>query len=308
MKNQSKAKNLSLEKSMAKHGFVFVSPVILGFVLIYGEVLLNSVVFSFSDISPGTSSYIQSWVGWNNYYRALLVDPDFIQNLANTLTALLYQIPLVIVFSLFVASILSRRIPGRTFFRTVLFIPAILVTGAIASSNNNAMSSALGSLSGIDTGVVNKVKFSMADLQSLFGNSLLNSSVYSYIVNAINNIFNVINMCGVQILIFIAGLQSISPSIYEAASIEGANGWDCYWKLTFPMIIPMIYVNTVYTIVDSFVGSSNVIMRSVYSVGIEQSKIGLASAMSWIYFAVIAVVLLLVVLILNKMLKKHSIN
>lgn len=102
-------------------------------------------------------------------------------------------------------------------------------------------------LEGISTGAGASGAFTMEDLQNLFGGAVMSSSLYTYILSIINNIFGVINQCGVQILIFIAGLQSISPSVYEAASIEGANGWDCYWKITFPLIGPMIYVNALHS-------------------------------------------------------------
>ena len=280
---------------MAKHGWVFISPLLIGFAVFYLEILVRSALFSFQDVTPGDTSFQTAWVGLRHYYTALFVDTTYLRNLVNATVQLLYNVPLVIIFSLFVATLLNQKLRGSAVFRAIFFIPAVLVTGAIAASTSgNALSAAMNELEGISTGAGASGAFTMEDLQNLFGGAVMSSSLYTYILSIINNIFGVINQCGVQILIFIAGLQSISPSVYEAASIEGANGWDCDWKITFPLIGPMIYVNAIYTVVDSFTGSSNPIMKEVYSLGISQSKIGYASAYAWMYFAVIVLVLLAV--------------
>lgn len=90
-------------------------------------------------------------------------------------------------------------------------------------------------------------------------------------------------------LIFLAGLQSISPSIYEACQIEGATGWETFWKVTFPMISPMILVNAVYTVIDAFTRTDSPATKVAREAGG-----GLGGAMSWIYFLVVAVILLIV--------------
>ena len=88
-------------------------------------------------------------------------------------------------------------------------------------------------------------------------------------------------------LIFLAGLQSISPAIYEACRIDGATAWETFWKITFPMISPMILVNAVYTIIDSFTTESNVVMTFISSVYEKPDGDVLSSAMSWIYFLIV---------------------
>jgi ABC-type sugar transport system permease subunit len=100
-------------------------------------------------------------------------------------------------------------------------------------------------------------------------------------------------------LIFLAGLQSISPAIYEACDIEGATSWETFWKITFPMISPMILVNGVYTIIDSFTSEANVVM--VYIAGKYDLGREFATAMSWIYFTVVMLVIGLVAVIARSM-------
>ncbi len=292
---------------MAKHGWVFISPLVIGFLFFYLEIIVKSFIFSFQEIAAGESNFITTWVGLEHYYNALFVEQDYLRNLVNITTQMLYNVPLVIIFSLFVATLLNQKLPGRSAFRAIFFIPAVLVTGAIAASTSgNALANAMNELDGIATGGISQGTFNMQNFQNLLGGSVLNDSTFNYLLDAINNIFGVVKQCGVQILIFIAGLQSISPSIYEAASIEGANGWDCYWKITFPLITPMIYVNAIYTVVDSFTGSDNVVMKQVYELGIQQSKIGYASAYAWMYFLVILLVLGLIVLIMNLMTRRSK--
>jgi ABC-type sugar transport system permease subunit len=108
----------------------------------------------------------------------------------------------------------------------------------------------------------------------------------TYVVSIVNDVYNIINYSGVQMLIFLAGLQSISPSIYEACRIDGATGWETFWKVTFPMISPMILVNTVYTVIDSFTSSTNTVMGFIQSYYDSTSQV-VSSAMAWVYFIIV---------------------
>lgn len=300
MKRTSNNKHQTLntmEKKMSKHGWVFVSPVVIGFVFIYFNVIGRSFLFSFQDIKPAENMFETTWVGLEHYYSALFVEVGYLRNLTELFIKMLYNVPLIIIFSLFVATLLYQRLPGKSFFRAVFFIPAVLVTGAIAdSTTGNMLAGAMNELETLANGSSALDIFSLQDLQNLLGGAVLNNQLFNYLLGAINNIFSVVKQCGVQILVFIAGLQSLSPSVYEAASIEGANAWDKYWKITFPLITPMIFVNALYTVIDSFTGSSNIIMRTIYELGISQSKIGYASAYSWLYFLVIIIALVFVLI------------
>ena len=126
------------------------------------------------------------------------------------------------------------------------------------------------------------------EIMALFENVQIASGAISYIVKLVNDIYNIINYSGVQMLIFLAGLQAISPSIYEACQIEGATGWETFWKITFPMISPMILVNAVYTIIDSFTRNNNPVMSYINSYsGSEEVSL----AMSWMYFLIVMLII-----------------
>ena len=137
---------------------------------------------------------------------------------------------------------------------------------------------------------------SVMDLTSLFRGMQIGSGIVEYVVSLVNDVYNIVNKSGVQMLIFLAGLQSISPAIYESCHIDGASSWETFWKITFPMISPMILVNTIYTVIDSFTSQSNQIMLYIHRIyeTLPQDGTVIATAMSWMYFLIVILVLALV--------------
>jgi ABC-type sugar transport system permease subunit len=132
---------------------------------------------------------------------------------------------------------------------------------------------------------------SLTDLSWLFKNMQVGTELLEYVIGVVNDIYNIINRSGVQMLIFLAGLQSISPAIYESCQIDGATSWETFWKITFPMISPMILVNAIYTIIDSFTSESNVVMTFIQNLANDGSSGDVAVAMYWMYFLVVILIL-----------------
>ena len=272
----------SLEKRKARAGYVFVLPFILGIVLIYVPILIDSIWFSFfarqsAESGPG---FVYVYKGFEYYRYAFTGSPDFMTKLLSGLQQLVFEVPAIIIFSLFVAVVLNQKMLGRAAFRAIFFVPVIIATGLMDSINgrdivSNQMSG------GIDDGSGGSNIVNAMQVENLFREMAIGGELVAYVVNLVNNIYNIINYSGVQMLIFLAGLQSISESIYEASRIDGATGWETFWKITFPMISPMILVNAVYTIIDAFTRSSNVTMSYITN---NVSNEGYASAMYWIYF------------------------
>ena len=289
---RKKKRGASLDVKKARAGWLFVLPFIIGFVLLYLPIIYDSIKYSFHDIRILTGGGFKlSWVGFDNYSNALFVDPNFVQKLGQGITQLILDIPAIVIFSLFVAILLNGKIAGRAAFRAIFFIPVLLTTGLIAEIDaSNTLANYMGDAEGIDTGsgesqVAEIV--SVMDVEALFSNMMIGTELVQYVVNLVNNIFNIINRSGVQMLIFIAGLQSISPALYESCSIDGASGWETFWKITLPMVSPMILVNAVYTVIDSFTSSSNVVMQYIESQSPTSSGDPLTSAMSWMYFLIV---------------------
>ncbi len=281
----------SLEKRKARAGYTFVLPFIIGIVLIYLPILIDSIWFSFYEFRSGVgTSFTYEYMGFKYYNYAFTESPDFITKLLEGLQQLIFEVPAVIIFSLFIAVVLNQKMLGRAAFRAIFFVPVIISTGLMESINGNDIASAEMS-GGIDDGSGGGGIINIMQVENLFREMAVGGELVTYVVNLVNDIYNIINYSGVQMLIFLAGLQSISESIYEACRIDGATGWETFWKITFPMISPMILVNAVYTIIDSFTRSSNITMSFIKGVG--NSNMHNASAMYWIYF--ISVILIIAV-------------
>jgi len=303
---KKRGKSVSLDKKKARVGWLFVLPFVVGFVLVYLPIIFDSIKLSFHDMENlRTGGYALTWVGLDNYKEAFM-RPDFVTTLLGGITTFLLEIPAIVIFSLFVAIILNQKMAGRAAFRAIFFIPVILATGLISeidatSGLNQVVDPSQGS---IDTGAgedqVAQIVSAM-DIQALFSNMVVGTELLEYVAEIVNNIYDIINRCGVQMLIFLSGLQSISPAIYESCSIDGASAWESFWKITLPMISPMILVNSVYTIIDSFTAQSNAVMgyiSGVYNSGNTEGQV-LSSAMSWMYFLMVIVLVALIALVLR---------
>ncbi len=296
----------SLDRRKARAGWIFVLPFILGFVLIYLPIVVQSVTISLCQIENalGTSTY--TFVGLGNYLDAFqLYKPDGVQTFGEVLVeglgSLAFDLPAILLFSLFMAVLLNQKMAGRALFRSIFFVPVIIFTGVMqdVQGQNLIMDNMM---NGIDDGsgageggAGGNQLISTFDLQMLFSNLAVGQELVEYVVVLVNNIFNIVNRSGVQMLIFLAALQSISPAIYESCKIDGATGWETFWKITFPMISPMILVNAIYTVIDSFTMENNVVMNYIDKVYTSISEPGggpeTSTAMSWVYFLIVALVI-----------------
>lgn len=295
----------SLDKKKARAGWLFVLPFILGFVLIYLPIIWQSISFSFSQINYiQGGGYITEFVGLDNYKNALFSNSAFVDVLKSGLGQLILEIPTIVFFSLFVAILLNQKMVGRAAFRAIFFIPVILSTGLIAQIDaGNNLGDVMGSSVDTGSGASSAEIVSAVDIQSLFSNMLIGSEIATTVTGFVNNIFDIVNRSGVQMLIFLSGLQAISPAIYESCQMEGASAWETFWKITLPMISPMILVNLIYTVIDSFTAQSNSVMQyisSIYS-GSGNSGQVVSSAMSWIYFIIVIAIVAVVALIMGRM-------
>ena len=297
-KNPLFKRKSSLEARKARAGYVFVAPFVLGILLVYLPILLDSIWFSFSEITVVEGVQQFNYVGFRYYKSAFSTGSEFPEKLLASLQELLLQVPSIIIFSLFIAVVLNQKMLGRAVFRAIFFIPVIISTGLMESINaQDKMSSS--NMSGVDTGAgavdggdAGQQVLSALDIEALFKNMAIGGQLVDIVVSLVNNIYSIINYSGVQMLIFLAALQSISPSIYEACRIDGATGWETFWKVTFPMISPMILVNTIYTIIDSFTRSKNTMMSYIGSIETSGSTGQfMASAMSWMYFLIVLLIL-----------------
>ncbi len=301
---KNKKSGASLDVRKARAGWVFVLPFLIGFIIIYLPIIFNSLKFSFHEIKILIGGgYQETFVGLKNYREALFENSTFVTAVTTGLKQLILDIPSIVLFSLFVAIILNQKIAGRAAFRAIFFIPVILSTGLISSIDSANILATSMEGGGIDDGSgqasASSAIVSVLDIQNLFKDMMVGTEILTYVVSLVNNIFNIINRCGVQMLIFLSGLQSISPAIYESCSIDGASGWETFWKVTLPMLSPMILVNTIYTIIDSFTSDSNVVMSYIERLYQSSGTNTVTSAMSWMYFTLVLVIIAIVAAILG---------
>jgi len=297
--NIFKHRKASLNERKARAGYVFVAPFLIGIVLVYLPILMDSIWFSFNKIGTEVVNGVPQQVlhpkGFQYYIDAFTASPDFVTKLLKGLQQLVLEVPAIIIFSLFIAVVLNQKMLGRAVFRAIFFVPVIISTGLMDTINSKDIAS--GEMSGgVNDGsgtTAGSGIISVLDVEALFKSMAIGGELVVYVVNLVNRIYDIINYSGVQMLIFLAGLQSISPSIYEACRIDGATGWETFWKITFPMISPMILVNAVYTIIDSFTRSSNVTMSYIAN-NAYNSDFHLGTAMYWIYFIVVVLIIAVV--------------
>lgn len=273
-------------------GYLFILPFLIGFIGFFLRMLIKSVSFSFSNMEVGSYGYILTKAannGFEHYIRAFTIDPDFNLNLLNAIREMCVNVPLIIIFSFFAANLLNQKFRGRSIARSIFFLPVILTSGIILGiEQSDLLVSSLSTAEMADTDEISAF-INMATL--LFDYTNLPKGVIIYLSNAVTGIYDIVIASGVQILVFLAGLQSIPLSLYEASNMEGATGWENFWKITFPMISPLILVCFIYTIIDSFTNAGNEMMNMITTTIFTRVKYGYGSAMAWVYFATIALIL-----------------
>ncbi|PYE50066.1 sugar ABC transporter permease [Paenibacillus barcinonensis] len=283
-----KIKKLSLEQKNRYYGLYFILPWFLGFLFLFMVPLISSFRYSLSNLQVSNEGFSLEYIGLANFREALFSHESYVRMLTESVLNIVVNTPLIIIFSLFFAVILNQKFHGRVLARAIFFLPVILASGIIASiENGDLMQSVVRNANDMTGGGLSVMK--NLDLTIMLLESGMSPILVEYLTGAVSRIYEIVSQSGVQILIFLAGLQSISPSLYEAAKIEGSTGYEAFWKITFPMLSPLILTNLVYTIVDSFIRDQT--SRLVVDTAFKSFNFGLSAAMSWIYFAVIALIL-----------------
>lgn len=291
-----KKRRISLETKRSITGLLFILPWLLGFIFFYVRSLFMTVQFSFSSlaVNEAGAGYNLTFVGWENFRYAFFEDPDFKQILTTSIFDMVIDVPLITFFSLFMALLLNRKFKGRTVVRAIFFLPVILNSDAIVSAIDAAAAMMADGINSTTSEMAGETAgMGMAYYMELFGNLMIPREVLSYIVGAVARITSIISASGVQIVIFIAALQSVPSSLYEVAKMEGATGYETFWKVTFPMVMPHIITNIVYTVVDSFTSSE--VVKLAYSTAFSEFNYGLSSAFSLVSTIITCAILAIVV-------------
>ena len=291
-----KRRKMDIKTRRAISGYLFISPFIVGFLLFMIRPLLNSLWFSLCKVETGPTGYTSTWNDFGNYIKAFTVDPEFNRFLTEEFSKIVIYTAAILVVSLVIAIILNQDFKGRAFVRAVFFLPVILSSGVLVGleTNNSLMSS-------ISDMIKKNSNFQMSDtLVQILRLSGLGAGILDVVVSVISEVQNIVMSSGIQIIVFLTGLQSIPNSLYEAADMEGCTKWESFWKITFPMISPLLIVNIIYSVIDFFMKSDSNIMNKINTAMVTNLDYGFASAMSWVYFIIDILFIALCSLIVSK--------
>ncbi len=303
-----KTNKIPYERKKHLYGYGFIALWLIGSLWLFVSPVITSLAYSLNKttlmdkadaLAAGyTSAGIRlEWNNFAHYIRAFTGDADFPRLLVESIGEIIPQAFVIMIFSLFIAIMLNQKFRGRTLARAIFFLPVLIATGPIITVINGDMAS---------QGISGATQFSslfktdlVSDLLQFVGIYNINPQFTNFIEDLTSDILNLVWNSGIQILIFLSALQNIPPSAKEAANMEGATAWEFFWKITFPIISPMILANLIYTIIDAFVSTDNEVMNLVLMQS-QRGEYGYSAALAWIYFAIIGAILGLVVVIVSR--------
>ena len=287
-------KKAGLERIVARSGWLFILPWLIGLVYFVGIPLIQSLVYMFSKLTIKTSGFDMEFIGFENIKYAVSVDPDYIKALVSSFSALLWQVPLILVYSMFFGVMLNQKFRGRTIVRAIMFIPVIIASGVVMSviKGDYVAQTLL-------TGEKASSMFQITGIQDFLMKLRIGSDLINAMMGVVNNIFELSWRSGIQILLMLAALQGVPQSYYEVSRIEGATGWETFWKITFPLTLPIVFVNVIFTIIESFTDISSPVMTQIAK---QQNRLWIeyAATQTWIYSLIVFAVVGLFFLIIQR--------
>ncbi len=296
-------KSIKFQTTQKINGYVFLIPWIIGFLLFFLIPIVNTIIYSFNVVGvKETGGMTMTFCGIDNYV-SLFNDQlstsgqQFMRVFSDENSNIIMNTPLIVVFSLFSALLVNANYKGRDIVRVVFFLPIVLGISIVTTM----VTTTGGDVTGVATTVSEESGFIMKLLTSY---TFLPKDVIGFVMGVVSDISSIISKAGVQTLLYLAALQSISPSLYEVSKIEGATTYEVFWKVTFPMVSSITLFNFVFTFVDLFLDST--IAQEVYAFAFTKNLIGVGSALSVVYLFDVLIILLVMVLILTKVVKLND--
>ncbi|SFI94274.1 ABC-type sugar transport system, permease component [Treponema bryantii] len=282
-----KKRKIGLMGRRALYGYLFILPFIIGFIFLMVKPLFGSLQMALSQVNISTQGFSLENNHFANFKRAFLVDSEFNRMLVEGIGNMIYRSIATVVFSFFVALLLNQKFKGRTLARSIFFLAVILSSGVLLGleTNNALMTQIKNSIE--EAGNVNSITDVLERIlvSSSEGLSGISGKTFKKVFEIIDSIYDVAMASGIQIIIFLSGLQNISPSMYEAAQMEGCTAWESMCKITIPMVSPLLPVCWIYTIVDFFMKTDNEIMTKIND-NMQLMEYGFSAAMAWSYFVI----------------------
>lgn len=287
-----------IEQLNRKYGRIFVLPWVIGMLLFYIIPLVQSFLFSVSEVSVYSGGIKLDFIGFSRYKSLILTDPDYTALVKEALLSFLYSLPVIILLSMVLALLLNQKFRGRLFFRSLYFLPVIISTGVVINLLFSTTSSDLSNI-----GVSESYSSNMFDVEDIIEWLGLTGGIAEYISLIISKVFDLIWKCGIQTVLFIAGLQSVPASLYEASKVEGATKWEEFWFITFPMLSRVTLLVSVFTMVELITDTNVELVSNVYNsmtAGVYDNP----STMMWMYFIVAGGVIGLLIVLYNRILMR----
>jgi ABC-type sugar transport system permease subunit len=278
-----KTSKSSLEKIRRRYGYTFVAHWVIGLILFFAFPIYSSIKYSFNDVRIEPGRIVTEFVGLSYFKKLIYEDPNYLNNLRDSLGMMFFSLPIIISLSLILAVLLNQHFKGRTFFRAVFFLPIIMSTSVVMKLlNGEFITMPLFSSGESGVGII--------DYQTIIANLNIPSSLSPILIFLLSNTIDLIWSCGVQTILFLAGLQSIPPSLYEVSKIEGANKWDEFWLITVPSLRHIISLVLIYIMIDLFTDVKNSVVSGAYAMMVSQ-RFGESSAMLWFYFVIVLAIM-----------------
>lgn len=271
-------REISLRSREALYGYGFILIWIVGFALFAALPLFETFRYSFNQVSVTATAINLEFVNWANYSRALFTDPTFIELLIGYTVEMLVSVPIVLIFAMIIAMFLNLKFRFKGLFRVIFFLPIVITSGPVIKELTEQGAASAPGIASVPA---------VVDLLAEMPRALRAPVEY-----LLTSFILILWFSGVQILIYLSSLQKIDRSVYEAASIDGASGWETFWKIVLPSLSTATIVNAVYTIVTLSHFSENKVIRYIYDQTYNlQGGIGYASAMSFLYFGLMVILL-----------------
>lgn len=248
---------ITMRRRRAIMGLVFISPWLIGVCLFFFYPMGQSFVYMFNDVTVKPGGMNAEYVGMEIIQDVLMNDPDNVRMMLSVIAQTLGEVVLITAFSLFIALILSQEFRGRTVARAIFALPIIVSSGVLlAVFRQDLFVSSMTQNSDVTIFQSAALEMSMLKLG-------LDPALVSELTSTVSEILDLIWKCGVQILLFLGGIKAVPVQLYEVCHVEGANAWQTFWKVTFPLVTPFILLNVVYSIIDSFTYYSNPVMQKI---------------------------------------------
>ncbi|MBO4432627.1 MAG: sugar ABC transporter permease [Clostridia bacterium] len=279
MKKAKKMKGIEAIKE--QYGWKCVSFWVVGILIFFIYPLIQSIVYMFCETELNNGYVALTFIKFENFSSVFKVDPDFTNNLLSSVLHFLYSFPAIMILSFILAVILNTKFKGRIFFRAIYFLPVIIASGVVYSTVLSGKT--LDSIQS-EASIASTI-FSAGDIVESIG---LPKMIGEYIEMVLSTIMDIVWKCGIQIVLFVSGMQSIPPALYEAANVEGATKWEEFWLITFPMMVRTLFLVAVFTAVDIITSVDDKVMSQAYRF-MSLQNYGQSSSMLWVYFLIIGI-------------------